>query len=383
MSKNQNNLLNCAHYLSKYLPLTENWIYRTVINHKAYTPILICRKIENLSLFPLKQLYCLGDLSKGRQYLEILYSKVSGYINFFNLICKRNNVKILHVHFGYHSVKMIGLKNKLKIPMLCSFYGDDAFAYPKLKGYTAKYTRLFKEADKILVLGAYMKAELINLGCPENKITIHHLGIDVTKINFLPRKITKSSTIRFLIASSFVQKKGIDLAINALSHFKNTHSFSLDLIGDGPLKAELLTVIEKSGIKDRINLHGYKPYDFFINLAYQCDVFIQASRTTEQNNKEGTPMAIVDAMAAGMAVVSTRHSDIPEIVIDNDNGYLATENDLQSLKNCIQKIFDNPDKIETFSVRGRQWIEQEFDARKQTLKLEDYYTELIQRQVKS
>jgi colanic acid/amylovoran biosynthesis glycosyltransferase len=277
------------------------------------------------------------------------------------------------VHFGYHGVKLIGLKNKLKVPMICSFYGDDAFAHRHVE----KYGSLFREADKILVLGAYMKAQLIQLGCPENKLLIHHLGIDSDKIVFKQRTFQAGKSIRFLIASSFLKKKGIDLAIKALSKFKNNYDFFLDIIGDGPLKDEILREIEMCGIKDRVNLHGYKPYEYFINLAYECDVFIQASRTTEENNKEGTPMAIVDAMATGMAVISTKHSDIPEIVINGKTGYLAEENDLNSLEKSIQKLFDDLAKVEMFSRNGREWIEKEFDAKKQTMKLEEYYKQLI------
>jgi colanic acid/amylovoran biosynthesis glycosyltransferase len=150
----------------------------------------------------------------------------------------------------------------------------------------------------------------------------------------------------------------------------------LDIIGDGPLKNAILKEIEGSGIKERITLHGYKPYSYFIDQAYACDIFIQASRTTGENNKEGTPMAIVDAMATGMAVISTRHSDIPEIVLDGENGYLAEENNLESLVACIGRILENPDEIERFSAKGRAWVEKEFDAKKQTRILEDYYLEL-------
>lgn len=377
MHRQQTDSFRCAHYLSKYLPLTENWIYRILINHQQYKPVVLTRKKVNLNLFSISFLYSLDDFSKMRQYVEILFFRLFDYFRFFERICKKNSIQILHVHFGYHGVKLLGLKKKLNIPMICSFYGDDAFAYPRLGNNIKRYHRLFRQADKILVLGIYMKAELIRLGCPENKISIHHLGIDVDNIRFSKRSIPKGGRVRFLIASSFVKKKGVDLAVKALANCKEDYDFTLDIIGDGPLKDEIIQAIEMSGIKSRITLHGYKTYDYFINLAYECDIFIQASLTTAQNNKEGTPMAIVDALATGMAVVSTRHSDIPEIVVDGENGYLANENDVGSLEHCIRKLLDDPDKIEVFSMQGRAWIEKEFNARTQTIKLEEYYSKLI------
>jgi colanic acid/amylovoran biosynthesis glycosyltransferase len=373
---------SCAHYVSTYLPLTENWIYRILINHRNYVPIMLSRKKENLSLFPNQILYILSDFSRIRQVVEISFFKLTGYFYFLYQACLQNNVQILHVHFGYHGVKLIGLKKKLRIPMICSFYGDDAFSHPQLASNRKKYFTLFQETDSILVLGPYMKNELIKLGCPEHKLIIHHLGIDVDKITFAKRSLHKNSKIKFLMASSFLEKKGIDLAIKALSTFINTHDFSLDIIGDGPMKLEILQEIEKGGLTDRVTLHGYKPYDYFINLAYQCDVFIQASRTGSKNNKEGTPMAIVDAMATGMAVISTKHSDIPEIVQHGVHGYLAEENDVNSLIDCFKQLVENVEKVEAFSVNARAHVEKEFNARVQVQKLELYYSQLIVQKIK-
>ncbi len=369
---------NCAHYISKYLPLTENWIYRILINHRRFIPYMLSRKEENLNLFPIPHIYCLCQLSKLRQIVEIGFFRTLGYFLYFRKICKEFNVRLLHVHFGYHGVKNIGLKKILNIPMICSFYGYDAFTYPRLKNNRNKYARLFDVTEKVLVLGPCMKNELIRLGCPEQKITIHHLGIDINKIRFEKRFVKKGDTLRFLIAASFVPKKGIDLALKALAAFKDTHNYTLDIIGDGPMKNKIFDIISEKGLNDKVKFHGYKPYEYFINLAYSCDVFIQASRTGEKNNKEGTPMAIVDVMATGMPVISTRHSDIPEMVIDGYNGYLSKENDQKSLEICIHEVFNNTEKIEELSTNSRNWVEKEFDARKQTIKLEELYNELLQ-----
>jgi colanic acid/amylovoran biosynthesis glycosyltransferase len=367
----------CAHYASTYLPLTQNWIYRTLTHHRSYAPIFLTRKKENLNLFPLSPVYSLDDCGKLQQYASIAFFKVFGYFGFMKRACQVHQAKVLHVHFGYHGVKMTGLKQKLNVPMICSFYGDDVFSFPTDPANRARYQALFREADKMLVLGPYMKAELIRLGCPEHKITIHHLGIDAHTIRFEKRTVARGGKIRFLIASSFLEKKGIELAVRALAALRAQYDFTLDIIGDGPLKPVILDAIETGGIKDRVTLHGYKPYAYFIDLAYRCDVLIQASKTGSKNNKEGTPMAIVDAMATGMAVIATKHSDIPEVAHDGVHGFLAEENDVNSLQQSLARIFEQADRIETFSVAARQRVEAEFNAATQTQRLEGYYTELI------
>jgi colanic acid/amylovoran biosynthesis glycosyltransferase len=379
MKSSQSKQPVCAHYVSSYLPLTENWIYRVLMNQQQVKPIMLSRKKSNLNLFPFENLYSLSDCTTIRRYAEIFFFRIAGYFYFFKQVCKQNQVSILHIHFGYHGIKFQGLKRALNIPMVCSFYGDDAFSYPIRKGYAKKYASLFNTADRILVLGPYMKEALIKLGCPESKLVIQHLGIDISKIEFKKRELKKGEPIRFLLASSFLEKKGIVLAIRALASFKDKVDFTVDIIGDGPLRAQIESEITNGGIQDRVTLHGYQPYDFVIQQAYQCHIFIQASLTGSQNNKEGTPMAIVDAMATGMAVISTHHSDIPEIVKHGEAGYLANENDVDSLKECIRQVIEAPEKISNFSTNARSWIEQEFDSKKQTQKLEQLYLSLIEK----
>ncbi|MCK6617535.1 MAG: glycosyltransferase [Cyclobacteriaceae bacterium] len=365
------------HYNSRYLPLTENWIHSILRHHKMFQPVFITRKIQNRHLFPLQEVYSFESRSKVIQIAQLIFSKLFGYIPFFYSISKSSGASVLHVHFGYQGVKLIGLKKKTGLPMVCSFYGDDAFHYPLKRGVANQYRKLFKEADRILALGPYMKNHLIALGCDEKKISIHHLGIDAGAIVFKPRHRKPGEPVRFMISCSLLEKKGVGIAIRALAGLKNNHAFTLDLVGDGPLRVSLQQLAAQLGVADRLTWHGYRPYSFVIEKMYQCDVLIQASITTPDNRKEGTPVAIMDAMATGMAVVATRHSDIPEIVEDGVTGLLAEENDVVSLQACFQKIIDYPEMIEKFGSRGREKVEREFNVAVLTEQLEVHYQEVI------
>ncbi len=365
------------HYNSRYLPLTENWIHSILRHHRKFTPVFIARKTENLDLFPLKNVYSLSRLPFLVQFIQIALSKVIGYIIHFYSVCKTTRAKVLHVHFGYQGVKCLGLQRKANLPMVCSFYGDDAFHYPVKRGVKEQYKKLFDQADRILVLGPYMKKHLEQLGCAEQKIRIHHLGIDANAIAFRQRKRKLHEPIRFMTSCSLREKKGVGVAIRALALLKDQYAFSLDLVGDGPLRESLQQLAEKCGIANRLTWHGYKPYSFVIKKMLECDVLIQASITTPDNRKEGTPVAIMDAMATGMAVVATRHSDIPEIVEEGVTGLLAKENDVESLRSCFQQLFDHEELLETFSLRGREKVEREFNVELLTRQLEELYEELI------
>jgi len=369
------------HYNSRYLPLTENWIHSILRHHKAFEPVFVTRKTQNLHLFPLEKVFSLDQLNEAAQVMHLIYSKLVGYIPFFYSVCKTSTPSVLHVHFGYHGIKLLGLKRKTGLPMVCSFYGDDAYHYPLKQGVKKKYRRLFAEADSILVLGPAMKNHLVGLGCPEEKIRIHHLGIDTGAIACKPRFRKPNHPVRFMTSCSLLPKKGVGLALQALAGLKDRYAFTLDLVGDGPLRQSLHELAVASGIADRLTWHGYRPYSFVIEKMYECDVLIQASLATADNRKEGTPVAIMDAMATGMAVVATRHSDIPEIVEDGVTGLLADENDVEGLRSCFQKLLEQPELIEKFGLRGREKVERGFNVETLTGQLEAHYRELITRKV--
>ncbi len=376
MNQRKNNKLICAHYISTYLPLTENWIYNILINYETYRPIMLTRNITNFNQFTIDSIISLSQLNKFSYLYTLIFFKTSGYFPIFIKYCIRYKVKILHVHFGYHGIKLIGLKKHLNIPMVCSFYGNDVYKWTNQK-YRTKLQKLFKEADQILALGPYMKDHLIKLGCSDQKICIHHLGVNVYSIKYKPREFKDSETIRFLVASSFVEKKGIDIVLNALKFVEKDIDFTLDIIGDGHLKSDLLQLIRKLKIEDRIKFHGYQPYSYFINLTYQCHVFLQASKTASNGDKEGTPMSLVDAMATGMPVISTYHSDIPEIVKDSENGFLAEENDIEDFANAILNILKNINNLQEYSLNARKHVETHFNSRIQAQKLELIYDNLV------
>ena len=366
----------CLHYTSNFLPLTMVWIYTLLEHFQNYDPFVLTRKKSNEKFFPYGKIKSLSDLFIIEQYLNIGFSKLTGVIPFFSKAASEIKPDILHVHLGNIAYKLLPLKRKLGIPGLLSFYGADAYLYPTQKKNRKKLLSVFRDMDKILVLGPAMQHELKQLGCPEQKTEILHLGIDTDKIAFTEKVFPLNRPLKFLLASSFVEKKGIDITLTALGRIRHAIDFSIEIIGDGPLRSGIIEIVRKTGLQDKVIFHGYKPYAFVLDKAHECDVFLQASRTASNNDKEGTPMVLVDVMAAGMPVISTRHSDIPEIVVDNYTGYLAEENDTESFAACLIKLIDNAEHFNDLSHHCRSHVDEQFNVFRQVEKLESLYNTL-------
>jgi colanic acid/amylovoran/stewartan biosynthesis glycosyltransferase WcaL/AmsK/CpsK len=367
---------SCLHYVSNFLPLTMVWIYNLLKNLQEYDPYVLTRKKINNQSFPFENIQALNDLHLIDKLYNIGISKLTGVIPFFSNAAGLIRPCIMHFHLGNIAYKLLPFKRKMAVPGVISFYGADAYMYPARKKNRRKLSSVFREMDRILVLGPAMQNELKLLGCPEEKIEIFHLGINTDQIEFKEKAFPVSRPLRFLLASNFVEKKGIDITLHSLGQFKKQVDFEIEIIGDGPLREDILKIISAIGLREKVRLHGYKPYAFVLEKAYECDVFLQASRTASNKDREGTPMVLVDVMAAGMPVVSTRHSDIPEIVRDGYNGYLAEENSVDSFTACLSRLIENKGYFQSLSRNCRSHVDQHFNIFVQAKKLETTYTKL-------
>ena len=163
---------------------------------------------------------------------------------------------------------------------------------------------------------------LAKMGCPQNKISVHHLGVETDKIRFLPRIWNRNQPLKVLIAASFTEKKGIPYALQALSQIYKSIPLEITIIGDANSnsrdyyeKQKILAVIKNGNLEKITNCLGFQPYSVLFTEAYKNHIFISPSITSSDGNTEGgAPVSIIEMMATGIPVVSTTHCDIPEVV---------------------------------------------------------------------
>jgi len=110
---------------------------------------------------------------------------------------------------------------------------------------------------------------------------------------------------------------------------------------------------------------------------YNHHVFMAASVVSSDGDTEGgAPVAAIEASAAGLLVVGSRHCDIPNVVIDRDTGYLAAEKDVDGLAACLRNAMDRHDAWPQMLQRARARVEAEFDAQRQGQRVAAFYREL-------
>jgi len=266
------------------------------------------------------------------------------------------------------------------------FYGHDVskvlHQYPI---YRKRYYQLFNEADLFLCEGSHMARRILELGCPEDKVKVQHLGVDVERLAFKPRQWNAGEPLRVLIAASFREKKGIPYAIEAVEMLRKEIPVELTIIGDArddetsrEEKRRIYAALDRTALKMSTRLLGYQSYAQMVQEAYQHHLFLHPSVSALDGDDEGgAPVCIPEMLAIGMLVVSTNHCDIPEVMGPALSHLLAPERDAKALLDRMRYLVSAPEQWAKLRSIGRQRVVSEFNQSKMGVCLFETYKKIV------
>jgi colanic acid/amylovoran biosynthesis glycosyltransferase len=156
---------------------------------------------------------------------------------------------------------------------------------------------------------------------------------------------------------------------------------TLTIIGDssGTLgeeceKEKILSMVRQYNLENSIDFLGFQPHQRFLNELYNHHIFISPSITAQNGDSEGgSPVAITEASAAGLPILSTWHCDISEVVLHKKTGFLTDEKNSESLGKKIIYWVNNPQEMLDMGMHGRRHIEKEYNIKNQIGVLHDIY----------
>jgi colanic acid/amylovoran biosynthesis glycosyltransferase len=202
--------------------------------------------------------------------------------------------------------------------------------YLEMKGVDAFVVPSPFQVDRLHAIGM--------LNCPNLSIPY---GIDIPQD--VPEKSESRNSVEFFFAGRLVPKKAPILLAEAflLAAEKNPR-IRLTMGGDGPLAKKLWDFINGHSLGHRVKILGRLEHSEVLRRMCDADVYIQHSITDPENgDQEGAPVAIMEAMAHGLPIVSTRHSGIPFLVEEEVTGLLSKEGDVSSMAGNIIKLAKN------------------------------------------
>lgn len=382
-------MTSIIHSFPFWLPQTQTWMY----NQVRYLPQdidchIVCERTENLDQFRVPNIHALREKSALRYYYDkaMIKLRLRRHSGWLTENIRTAGAALVHSHFGNIAWRDMWACRKLGTPQVATFYGQDVnflpTAHPEWRN---RYSELFESVAQVLCEGPHMASCIEALGCPADKIQVHHLGVALNDLPFRPREYLSTTPLRILIAGSFREKKGIPYALEALGRLAGRTKMEITIIGDSDgspasehEKRKILEAIEKHGLGGKTRMLGFQPHATLISEALEHHIFLSPSVTAQNGDTEGgAPVSIIEMSATGMPVVATRHCDIPEVVEDGVTGLLADERDIDGLEQCLIRLAEEPDTWAAMAHNARRHIERSFDARGQSAALEQIYRNTI------
>jgi len=388
--KKKNNSVTVLHSSHIWLPQTQSWIHCQVValQRLGVDAHVICERTENLDQFGVDNIHCLADEPKYRQIWNngLRKLRLQRHLDYLVQIGRKTGAQVVHSHFGNVGWSNLDAVRKLSAKHVVRFYGHDVSKMlQKYPVFRKRYHQLFHEADLFLCEGSHMARRIIELGCPEYKVKVQHLGVDVERIKFKPRRWYVGEPLKVLIAGSFREKKGIPYAIEAVGLLRQEIPIELTIIGDAGKdeasqeeKYKILFAIERTGLKPVTRLLGYQSHARMLQEAYRHHVFLHPSVSAKDGDDEGgAPVCITEMLATGMPVVSTTHCDIPEVMGAALSHLLAPERDAPALMDRMKKLICAPEEWTTLGSMGRQRIVTEFNQSIMAVHLYEAYKNIL------
>lgn len=286
---------------------------------------------------------------------------------------KKNNIQLIIANYGQSGAQLSEISKKLGIPLIVHFHGFDASVNEVIQQNKAGYEKMFEIAKAIIVVSSEMSNKVISLGAKENKVFLMRYA---PAYHF--RNVNPNYQSNQLIAiGRFVEKKAPHLTLLAFKKAQETcPELNLKFIGEGELIQVCRDICFSLKIKNVEFCGVLSPDQVAVEMG-KSFCFIQHSKTAVNGDKEGTPVAVIESMAAGLPVVSTYHAGIPDVVKNNENGFLVEEGDVEGMAASIVKIFQDRNLAKSFGESNRNYIQANLTQEKYKAKWDRLIKEVV------
>jgi len=187
-------------------------------------------------------------------------------------------------------------------------------------------------------------------------------GLDLTEFSY---KTPQERPPRIVAVGRLVEKKGFADLIDACGLLaRRGHDFSCQIIGTGPLRADLHARITRLGLDTKVKFIGPRPQSEVIKEIQGAAVLAAPCVLGTDGNRDGLPNVLFEAMALGTPCISTDVTGIPEVVRDGDTGLMVPQGEPAALAVAIERLLTTPALRVQLATQARRLIEAEFDVRR-------------------
>lgn len=290
---------------------------------------------------------------------------------------RRRGITHLHAHFASVATTVTRLAARFAgLPYTFTAHAKDIF-HESVR--PADLARKLDDAKAVVTVSDYNVHHLRRtFGGAAARVRRIYNGLDLEHFSFAESEYREP---RIIAVGRLVEKKGFSDLVAACAELrKRTHGFHCEIIGAGPLEAELRAQIEQLGLGQWVDLMGPRPQSEVVQRLRGAAAFVAPCVDGSDGNRDGLPTVLLEAMALGIPCVSTDVTGIPEIIRHRDTGLLVPQRDVSALVSAIEELLNNPSGGKRLAQQARRLVENEFDIHQNAARIRDLFrgTPMIQ-----
>ena len=276
------------------------------------------------------------------------------------------SISHLHVHFATPAATVgLILTRVFPITFSMTVHGPDEFY--DVPGYVL--AEKIEAASFVVCISFFAQSQLMKLspGRSWSKFELARLGVD--NAQFAPRPFrTSPETFQILCVGRLVSAKGQRILIEAVAQLNHAgHKLQLQLVGDGPDRADLEALVREKNLPTTVTFAGIVNQENIKAYYQNADIFALASFA------EGIPVVLMEAMAMEIPCVATRINGIPELIEDGKDGLLVAPSDVKGMAAAIERLMSSAELRESLGKAGCQRVKQQYELSKSADRLADVF----------
>jgi glycosyltransferase involved in cell wall biosynthesis len=325
--------------------------------------------------------FLIGSRIRKSNIFRRIYITLRDCLRLLNHV-KKNKYDIIHVNPSIAifsilrdglfmiTLQLTGFKN-----IVVFIHGWNSLLFNKIKRNILLrliFLKIFSKAKAIIVLGSYFKSELIDIGFRTDNIHILSTMFNGEMFKTTCPKKGKNN-IKLLFLSRVIKEKGIFELVDAFEIVRNDFpELSLFIAGDGSDLDIISRYVSEKSLDDFVFFTGFVKNGRKVKIFFETDIFILPT-----SHGEGCPVSLIEAMAAGLAVITTRVGGIPDIIEDDVNGILLNYPTASQIAAALKRLLNDRKFCNIIQDNNRRKAWEHYEAKTVTGIIENIYSHVV------
>lgn len=274
---------------------------------------------------------------------------------------ERRGTSHLHCHFATHPALAGYVVNRLTgIPFSFTAHGSDLHVDRTMLGEKVE------RAAFVVAISEFNRRIVVDEVGPHaaDKVHVVHCGVDTAVFEPVDRARSADEELRIVCVGTLHEVKGQRHLLGACARLRDRGvAFHCTFVGDGEDRAALEALRDELGLAEVVTFRGGLTRDGVAEELRRSHVLAAPSVPTAGGKREGIPVVLMEAMASGLPVVSSRLSGIPELVTDEHSGLLTEPGDVDGIAAALGRLAASPELCDRLAAAGRATVASQFDVR--------------------